>query len=129
MLLLVHSVGALPSAWAGCNHLVSSRSDAFLKFDQLDELIQGNAIARSSDDLARGSQGPNRERPCTGMSCSGRVPLPVSTASHGPEGSDQWGALATITVVLSPSLSAHPSDEPGSRASGQAAFIFHPPRA
>jgi len=129
VLLLVHGLGALRSAWAGCNHLVASRSDSFLKFDQLDELNQGNSIGSSSGDLARGSQGPNRNKPCSGLSCSGRVPLPVSTASQGPEDSDQWGALATVAVVLSPSPSARPSDEPGPRASGQAASIFHPPRA
>ncbi len=128
VLLLVHALGASHSAWAGCNHRVSSRSDAFVKFDQLDGLIQGNSIAPSSDDPARSSQGPNRNRPCSGMSCSGRVPLPLSTAPQGPEGADQWGALATAAVVLSGAPSAHPSDEPGRRASGQAASIFHPPR-
>ncbi len=129
MLLLVQGVGAPRSAWAGCNHLVSSRSDAFLKFDQLDELIQGHSIASSSDDLAQGSRVPKRNRPCSGMSCSGRVPMPVSTASQGFEGFDQWGALATVADVLSPSLSARPADEPGPRAKGQATSIFHPPRA
>jgi hypothetical protein len=128
VVLLVHSLGASRSVWAGCNHLVGSRSDSFLKFDQFDKLIQGDSIAPSSDDLAGGSQGPNRNRPCSGMSCSGRVPLPVSTASQGPEGSDQWGALTTVVVVVSPSASGRPSDELGQRASGQAAFIFHPPR-
>ncbi len=129
VLLLVHALAAPRSAWAGCNHLVGLRSDASLQFDDLDGLIQGNPIARSSDDLARGSQGPNRDRPCSGMSCSGRFPMPVSTASHGSERSDQWGALATVAVVLCPSPSAGPSHEPGPRASGQATSIFHPPRA
>jgi len=128
VLLLVHGLGALRSAWAGCNHLVVSRSDSFLRFDQLDDLNLGNSSEASSDDLTRGSHGPTRNRPCSGMSCSGRVPLPVSTASHGAEGSDDWGALATIPIVASASPSARPSDEPTPRGSDQAACIFHPPR-
>jgi hypothetical protein len=128
VLLVLHGLGAQRSAWAGCNHLVASRSDSLLKFDQLDELIQGKSVALSSDDGTQDSQRPNRDKPCSGVNCSSRVPLPVSTASQGPEGSDQWGALATLAVVLSPSRATRPFDEPGPHASGQAASIFHPPR-
>jgi hypothetical protein len=129
VLLSVHGLGAQRLAWAGCNHLVASRFDSFPRFDQLDELIQGKSVAGSFDERTQGSQEPNPNHPCSGMSCSSGVPLPVSTTSQGPESSDQWGALAGLAVVLSPCQAARRSNEPGPRSSGRATSIFHPPRA
>jgi hypothetical protein len=127
-LLVVSGLAAPGSAWAGCNHLVSSRFDALREFDQLDELIQGGPITRSSDDRAEASRRPNRDKPCSGASCSGRMPLPVSTASQGSEGSEQWGALAPSVVGIDFAAATRHGDEPGTHSRGEAASIFHPPR-
>src|SRR5262245_56120000 len=115
LLLLVHGFGAPRSAWAGCNHLVLSRSDLLLAFNQLDVLIAGDSSGLSSDDLATdplGQQGPKRPTPCSGLSCSNRVPLPVPMAFPGSHRVDQWGVLSTVDLLSITSLHGRTVDEP-----------------
>jgi hypothetical protein len=127
-LLLVTVVGAPRPAWAGCSHTVSSRLDANLSFNRLDELIDGIPIAQFADERDGSRQRPNREKPCSGLSCSGGVPLPVSRSSQESEGSDQWVALAPTFAVLSFGGDATRSDDPRLRPIGHVDSIFHPPR-
>jgi hypothetical protein len=124
---MVHGLGSLKAARAGCNHLVVARSDALHEWDQLDQLIAGNSTAVSPDDLASGSQGPFRHKPCSGLSCSSRNPLPASTASFEREGSDQWGTVDALAVVVVSGQDIPRGGEPAARPSGQAAAVFRPP--
>src|SRR5271165_1777509 len=71
------------SARAGCGHLVSSNFGRSLHFNRIDDLIAGE----SSGLIASGRVGDSvlptgipRRRPCSGASCSRRIPLPDSTA-------------------------------------------------
>jgi len=129
VLLMVHGLGSVRTAWAGCNHLVSSRSDRSLNFDQFDRLIYGTSSALSADLLGRDTEVPLRPKPCSGLSCSSGIPMPASNASLVHEGSDQWGTLASLTRVLTASPGIGHCQEPAARASGAAASIFRPPPA
>ena len=94
ILLLLHGVVAPSSAQAACNHLVTSRFDRFLDFKQLDALIVGDLSFLVPDEQARDplqQPVPKRRLPCSGPSCTDRVPSPVSTATQGSAGSNQWG--------------------------------------
>jgi hypothetical protein len=132
VVLFAQDFCALRPARAGCNHLINSGSDRTFAFNQLDELIQGSSAGLALEELGRGSQpspGSNRNKPCSGPSCSSRAPLPVSSASSGSDGFDQWGAMSTVAVVPGPSPTAGAFNESGLRASAQRTSIFHPPRA
>jgi len=132
MLLLVQGFFASRSAWAGCNHLVSSRSERLFAFDRLDAIITGGSSSSFSDDLAGDpprEHGPRRPAPCSGPGCSSRVPVPLPTAFAGPQSTDQWvvvNAVASVTVAASRRCTV---DEPGARPTGQKPAIFHPPPA
>jgi hypothetical protein len=132
MLLVVIGFAAPDTAWAGCSHLVGSRSDPFMKLQQLDDLI---LFGSSTSPGGNGGQSPlgrpdlPRRTPCSGASCSsGRVPLPVSTITQGPEGRDRWGALGAGVVADNTSAQVRTTNEPALASSGEKSSIFHPPR-
>ena len=132
MLLLVHGLGAPRSAGAGCNHLVVSKSERLLDFNQLDALVAGGSPALQSDDLARdppGDRGSERPTPCSGPGCSGQVPMPVPTAIQAPEGPDQWGTLSVPVILPAASPLDRLTDEHPPDSSRQESSVFHPPRA
>jgi hypothetical protein len=132
MLLLVHGFCAPRSAWAGCNHLVFSKSEQLLDFNQLDALVAGGSSASVPDDTARdplGDRESKRRTPCSGPGCSNRVPMPVPTTIPAPDGTDQWGTLS-VPVILPPiSPPERMTAEPVPDSSRQESSIFHPPRA
>jgi hypothetical protein len=131
VLVVLHDFCVTRSAWAGCNHLVGSRSDPFLDLHRLDELIVSGSISPSKDGLSQsplGRPGQGRRGPCSGLSCSSRDPLPVSTAAHGLAGSDQWGALGVLVVPDATPPPCRTIDEPALSAAGEKSSIFHPPR-
>jgi len=132
MVLLVHSFVASRSAWAGCDHLISSRSDRLLEFNRLDAIIAGGSSFSFSDDLAHDpleENGPKHPTPCSGPGCSSRVPLPVPVASQGPDGSDQWGVMNAVVPLAAVSPRCRTIDEPAARPAGHKPSIFHPPPA
>jgi hypothetical protein len=109
-------------ARAACSHLVTSYSVRSLDFNHLDSLILASSpslvMADSLEDPLRQTRSKSR-RPCSGASCSSRVPVPTSTASQGSGGFDQWGDLSAALhdqVVI-------PIDE----TVGREPSIFHPP--
>ncbi|MGO9468835.1 MAG: hypothetical protein ACLQIB_34385 [Isosphaeraceae bacterium] len=130
MLLLIQGFIAPRLAWAGCNHLVVSRFDSSLDFNQLDELVVGRSVSVSPDDRARsplGSRLPERQTPCSGMSCSSQAPLPMSTGSPEPRNIDQWGNVSALPV-LEPGCAPDRGIE--QRHLDQSEYkpsIFHPP--
>ncbi|MFI5461678.1 MAG: hypothetical protein ACHRXM_40350, partial [Isosphaerales bacterium] len=100
MLLLFHGLGTPRSAWAGCNHLVSSRSGRLLDFNRLDALIaSGSSATLLAEDPLREEQGPKHPAPCSGPGCSSRVPMPVPTSLSDSDRSDQWGNLSTLAIL------------------------------
>ena len=132
MVFLVPSLVASRSAWAGCNHLVSSGSDRLLDFNRLDAIIAGGSSSSFSDDPAHDpleEKGPKHPTPCSGPGCSSRVPLPVPTASPGPDGSDQWVVLNAVVPLAVVSPRCRTIDEPAAHPAGHKPSIFHPPPA
>ena len=130
-MLLTGLFVAPSSARAGCNHLVGSPSDPFVKLYQLDELIVGRSSSSLRADHGQSpldrSDAP-RQTPCSGMSCSNSVPLPVSTITPGPEGRDRWGTLGIVVLVDNTSVYNRTTDEPAPSPTGEQSSIFHPPR-
>jgi len=118
-------------SWAGCNHLVRSTQEleANSAIWRLDTLIAG-------PDWAMGGQ-PNgsptrssqpRPAPCSGPSCSGQVPLPVSTTISLSVPIESWGLLS-LSELASPAPSRFWQDQDAEFYSlSPACSIFHPPR-
>jgi hypothetical protein len=132
VLLLAHGLGSPRSAWAGCSHLVSSRSDRLLEFNRLDDLLTSGSsfwVSDNPDQDPPREPGPQRPTPCSGPGCSSRIPLPVPTASQGSGGSDQWVVLSAVPSLPVVSPSSRTFDEPATRPAGHKPSIFHPPPA
>ena len=132
MPLLVQGSFAPWSAWAGCNHLVRSNGQKHGAFVNLDALITGRTSTEiESDpagDLATRPK-PSRPLPCSGPSCSGRVPLPVSASVVGAVDPVQWGVLSnSFDLVPSPGTTEW-ADESLPDLTVNPSRVFHPPRA
>ena len=133
LLLALGFCAAPASAWAGCGHLVTTRSDRAAKLHQFDDLILGNSPSspgQNGGESPAGLPGPPRRLPCSGPSCSNNVPpLPVSTLSSNPDGRDRWGSLAVAAVVDNTGVYSRTLDEPSLAPASEKPAIFHPPRA
>lgn len=134
LLLLVHGLGTARTAWGGCSHLVLPKSDRLRTFNHLDALIIGigkspSPIAGEPAQVPGEPAGRNRRAPCSGPGCSSRVPLPVSTASPGLDGSDQWVSWHSAASLAAALPFGRTIDEPTDRPTGQEAPIFRPPPA
>jgi len=132
MLLWIQGVLAPRPAWAGCNNLVHSNVHKLGVSVNLDSLIIGRASMEiESDpagDLATRPQ-PSRPLPCSGPSCSGRVPLPVSASVVGAVDLVQWAVLSdSLDMVPSPGRTEW-ADESFPDLTGNPPRVFHPPRA
>ena len=104
VLLMVHGFCAPRSAWAGCNHLVTSR----LAQEQLPSLIEPLIL-----DLAGHSNPlpvPAAPRPCLGGWCSGQPatpPVPPEVFDHGQLESWAWcRSIPGLDSVASSFISA-----------------------
>jgi hypothetical protein len=131
LLVLAGLFANSPAAAAGCNHLVTSRTNPLVGRLNLDELIVGRSSPSLQSDRARSPLGqpdaPGRA-PCSGLSCSKSVPMPVSSMTPVPDGRDRWGALSTVVVVDHSSVYRLWTDTPIPDATGYKSSIFHPPR-
>jgi hypothetical protein len=133
MVSMIQFVCAPDTAWAGCNHLVSSQSDTLLDLNQLDAFIAPGSTALSPRGLTQ-HQPPQpvdgRHAPCSGLSCSSRNPsLPASTTLSDPTSSDQWGSLSARSALDTASPRPGTTCEPSPDSSGENSLIFHPPRS
>jgi hypothetical protein len=131
MVLMAHGLCAPASAWASCGHSVNSPSALISSLYNFDELIMTGTLSVSEDGLAQTSRNrslPGHGVPCSGLSCSGRVPLPVPTASLVHERSDQWGTLGAPVVLDNSSRPAKTKNGPLPHSGRQSSYIFHPPR-
>jgi hypothetical protein len=131
MLLVIQCIVAPDLAWAGCSHPIGSQSDPFRDLRQLDALFAAGPSSISDGDLSRfPMELPARRSPCSGMSCSSRDSLPISTAVPVVEGPQQWvAALVFLTDLDAAAPAGRTDDEPASAATGEDTSIFHPPRA
>ncbi len=120
MVLVFQCLCAPVSAWAGCNHLVISRTDPARSPSLIDPLI-GDFAGQSEPYEAP-------PRPCTGAWCSGQPATPAVPAGVFDWGIETWvwwasvtGPVPTVRFFASPSsLVLHPTH----CGSG----VFHPPR-
>jgi hypothetical protein len=130
LLLVVSGFGTHGSAWAGCIHPVGSQSDPFADLFRLDAIFMAGSSIDSHDGISRSPfESPARPSPCSGLSCSSRDPLPISTATPGLEIFRQWGTpLGAVVDHNTKSAFGRTFDEPTLVAAGEKTSIFHPPR-
>jgi hypothetical protein len=132
LIVLSFQVLAAPrAAWAGCSHLVVSQSDRLLDLNRLDALIAASPFLTNSAGTpgAPAQPVPGRRLPCSGPSCSNRIPAPLSTVSQASGGLNQWGDLNRVVFLplVSPAGKITDLTPPSSR--GREPSIFHPPPA
>ena len=130
MVVLFHGVCAPSPARASCSHPIGTSSPLVLSLHRLDELIMTGSSSVSEDGLVQptGNESvPMPRVPCSGLSCSGRVPLPVSTASLVHDRADQWGTLEMRVVLDKSSQPAKTRDGASLHSVSQNTSIFHPP--
>jgi hypothetical protein len=130
VLLVAAGWGAPGSARADCSHRAASQSGPFIDLFRLDAIIMVGSSSVSHDRVSQSPlESPAHRSPCSGMSCSSRDPLPISTASPGVETSHQWGTpLGAVVDLEAQAPAGRTFDEPAPTASGEEASIFHPPR-
>jgi hypothetical protein len=122
LLMAVHSFCSPASVWAGCNHLVTSRTDLARLPSFIEPLI---------DDLARGSEPfsvPGPAPRCSGAWCSGQPATPPVPSGAFEGLVDSW---AWCTAALVSSVAASSFISTGSLALVPAhcgSTVFHPPR-
>jgi hypothetical protein len=122
LLLLVHGFSATGSAWAGCNHLVTSRTDPWRLSSRFEPLIL-DLIGRSQPLPL-----PPRPRPCSGTWCSGQPAAPSVPVGVMDGRLDSW-AWCTEMPCLVPTGHSFLSDESAAlRPLQQGSAVFHPPR-
>jgi hypothetical protein len=129
-LLLAVVVPSAPGpAQAACNHLVLSRSRTAGGLHHLDELILvGSPAGGKHASSLPGAPEPRHRSPCSGLSCSGSLPLSLPTIVPVPDGRDRWGHAGEVVLLQDPPVYAHATDEPAAAPAGEAVFVFHPPR-
>ena len=132
LLLLIQALFAPCPSWAVCNHLVGSSAQPAGSFAHLDELITAGNPSMIPSHRVGGlpaRPGPGRPAPCSGPSCSGRVPLPVSTATTGTAHPHHWGVLGeSLDLIRSPGHIECDEEAPPYH-SGILLLVFHPPRS
>jgi len=129
LLLSIQGLLAPRPAWAGCNQLVHSNTQKQLGASaNLDALITGWTSTEILSDPATRPK-PSRPLPCSGPSCSDRVPLPVSASVVGAVDLVQWAVLSdSLDLVLMP-VRTEWADQRFPDLTGHPSRVFHPPRA
>jgi hypothetical protein len=112
-------------AHAGCDHPFGLEIRNAWSAAQLDPLITGGS--RTSLE-GKGPGSPGRELPCSGPSCSGRVPLPTHAAPSVVPTFDDACLLPGRFDLSLPGAEACRGDEPLSHPPAEPSRIFHPPR-
>ena len=134
-MLLVLAPFAPGSAQAGCSHFAVSKGQELRTFANLDQLITGADSPLIHGDLARpvpGRSDPGRPLPCSGPSCSGRVPFPspLSTAFSGVNSLSDWGLLSIESLMpWRPTVRKHRDGDFLPHSSPGLSPVFHPPRS
>jgi hypothetical protein len=122
--LLVAEVLIAPgAAWAGCNHLVHPRSDMAADARGLDAMIVAGAPAPGVPHT------PANHAPCSGLGCSSRDPLPVSsTVVADARFYEQGCSQRRLAFLNFPARAFRAPHETFFVSEGEPTSIFHPPR-
>jgi hypothetical protein len=125
--LLLSVLGAFTPrpAHAGCDHPFGVGIRNAWSAAQLDPLITGGSRT-SLEGKRPGSSG--RELPCSGPSCSGRVPMPTQAAPSVVQTLDDWCLLPGLFDLSPPGAEACRDGERLSHLPAVPSRIFHPPR-
>jgi hypothetical protein len=132
-LLVIHSLVAPRDTQAGCNHLVGSRERIYASaaLTHLDALVTGRASdtvqSHQTTSLLPHSR-HEQPQPCSGPSCLGRVPLPLSTAEFEARTLDRWGAISEPPAPAQLPVWHDGSGDIPLHATENPSCIFHPPR-
>jgi hypothetical protein len=132
LLFLASSLGSARTAWASCNHLAVSTSDRLAGLSRLDSLILFDGSATIVDGTVQDPLNrpwPKRPTPCSGPSCSNRVPMPAPTAFPESDRSDQWVVVNSMVFLSLASPPCRTVGESAARPGGERPSIFHPPPA
>jgi hypothetical protein len=127
--LLLLTMSLLPRpARAGCSHPARPLGDLRRagSLAGLDALITGGTPSQGA--LAPTRQLPRRPLPCSGPSCSGQVPLPVSSSIVTLAPADLWGVLGRCSHTGAPPVRFARVEEPRAHVCVITSSIFHPPR-
>ena len=122
LLFLVHGFSAPGSAWAGCNHLVTSRTDPGRLSSRIEPLILD--LAGRSDPLPV----PASPRPCSGTWCSGQPAAPSVPAGVLDGRLDSWAWCTEIPCFASTGSSFLSDETTALRPLRKGSAVFHPPR-
>jgi hypothetical protein len=134
LVLMLQGFRGHGSARAECSHF--SRSEASLQTSKsladLSELITGrpaSAIKVSSHPIAPIDPTPSPPRPCSGPSCSGQVPLPVSSATFSLRVPiDVLSLVSQILLPVQHSVRCDGNSREISPSPDLVSSVFHPPR-
>ena len=130
MLLLIQGTHA-PAGLGGMQQPCSFECSETRGIVNLDALITGWTSTEIESDPAGDLSTrpkPSRPLPCSGPSCSGRVPLPVSASVVGAVDPVQWGVLSdSFDLVPSPGRTEW-ADESLPDLTVNPSPVFHPPR-
>lgn len=113
-------------ARAGCDHPFGIEIKNSWSAAHLDPLIAGGSRALPEGDRPGV---PGRPLPCSGPSCSGRVPLPASAAPTIDRVLDQWVFLPSLFHFSPPVAKACCDDDTTFHLPAEPGRIFHPPRS
>jgi hypothetical protein len=130
--LLILGVFTPCQARADCSHGVFSKVEKTHVFSQLDRLADLSAAYSLDGEHFRGlpvRSKPARPLPCSGPSCSGKIPLPFSTAFSTVESLDHWGLPNFDSVDLQgPLMQKRIEGDSFLYLSTNPSRVFHPPR-
>jgi hypothetical protein len=130
MVLTFHGFCAPAPAQASCSHRIGSPSALITSLYGLDELIMSELSFVFEDGSVQSHRDrsiPGHRAPCSGLSCSGRVPLPVPPGMLTQDRPNQWGKLGARFMLDESSLPAKLIEGPPPHSVRQSASIFHPP--
>jgi hypothetical protein len=118
------------AASAACNHRVVSQSDRLLNLNRLDPLIVGYSSFSTSTSFGSGpieSRNPQRPARCSGLACSGKVPLPMQSESSASDGSDHWLFQNARLHLAGASPPERTIEKPLAHTTAEGPSIFRPP--
>ena len=122
LLLAVQFHYAPSSAWAGCNHLVTSQTDSGRLSSRIEPLILEMTGRSQSLPI------PPRPRPCSGTWCSSQPAAPSVPAGVLDGRLDSWAWCTEVPCLASTGPSYLSDETTALRPLQKASAVFHPPR-
>jgi hypothetical protein len=66
--------------------------------------------------------------PCSGPTCSGHSPVPLTPIKAVSPEAERWSATLSVLLLPEPSLASHLLAPEGARPTRRPSAIYHPPR-